>query len=156
MFWHTKLNVYLGCANKDLDGFLGPLCKFIEYCRIVALLPVIPYTKRNNWQQRYNSTILYEFAQKPQKSIQILICTAQYMYLFFISDLMLLQINLPNQLFGGRGPMRKKSPIFHRQASNHPWIDLWYSWNILLGVTAVVKLCLQSEYIQSNLELRNS
>ena len=32
----------LGCANKDLDGSLGPLCKFIEYCRIVALLPVIP------------------------------------------------------------------------------------------------------------------
>ena len=25
----------IGCANKDLDGFLGPLCKFIEYCRIV-------------------------------------------------------------------------------------------------------------------------
>ena len=33
----------LGCANKDLDGFLGPLCKFIEYCRIVALLPFIPF-----------------------------------------------------------------------------------------------------------------
>ena len=32
----------VGCANKDLVGFFGPLCKFIEYCRIVALLPVIP------------------------------------------------------------------------------------------------------------------
>ena len=31
-------------------GSFGPLRKFIEYCRIVALLPVIPY---------------YEFAQKP-------------------------------------------------------------------------------------------
>ena len=30
----------LGCANKDLDGSLGPLGKFIEYCRIAALLPV--------------------------------------------------------------------------------------------------------------------
>ena len=39
----------LGCANKDLDGFLGPLCKFIEYCRIVALLPVIPLGIMNNW-----------------------------------------------------------------------------------------------------------
>ena len=39
----------LGCANKDLDGFFGLLCKFIEYCRIVALLPVIHYTQRNNW-----------------------------------------------------------------------------------------------------------
>jgi hypothetical protein len=37
------------CANKDLDGYLGPLSKFIKYCRIVALLPVIPYTQRNNW-----------------------------------------------------------------------------------------------------------
>ena len=27
---------------------LGPLRKFIEYCRIVELLPVIPYTQRNN------------------------------------------------------------------------------------------------------------
>ena len=39
----------LGCANKDLDGFLGPLGKFIEYCRIVALLPFIPLGIRNNW-----------------------------------------------------------------------------------------------------------
>ena len=39
----------LGCANKDLDGFLGPLCKFIDYCRIVALLPVIPLGIMNNW-----------------------------------------------------------------------------------------------------------
>ena len=39
----------LGCANKDLDGFFGPLCKFIEYCRIVALLPVIPLGIMNNW-----------------------------------------------------------------------------------------------------------
>ena len=39
----------LGCANKDLDGSLGPLGKFIEYCRIVALLPVIPLGIRNNW-----------------------------------------------------------------------------------------------------------
>ena len=34
---------WLGCANKDLDGFFGPLCKFIDYCRIVALLPVIQF-----------------------------------------------------------------------------------------------------------------
>ena len=39
----------LVCANKDLDGSLGPLGKFIEYCRIVALLPVIPLGIRNNW-----------------------------------------------------------------------------------------------------------
>ena len=39
----------LGCANKNLDGFFGPLCKFIEYCRIVALLPVIPLGIMNNW-----------------------------------------------------------------------------------------------------------
>ena len=39
----------LGCANKDLDRSLGPLGKFIEYCRIVAVLPVIHYTKRNYW-----------------------------------------------------------------------------------------------------------
>ena len=39
----------LGCANKDLDGFLGSLCKFIDYCRIVALLPVIPLGIMNNW-----------------------------------------------------------------------------------------------------------
>ena len=32
----------LVCANKDLDGYLGPLGKFIEYCRITALLTVIP------------------------------------------------------------------------------------------------------------------
>ena len=35
----------LGCANKDLDGFL---CKFIEYCRIVAMLSVIHHAQRNN------------------------------------------------------------------------------------------------------------
>ena len=39
----------LGCANKDLAGYLGPLGKFIEYCRITALLPVIPLGIRNNW-----------------------------------------------------------------------------------------------------------
>ena len=39
----------LGCANKDLDGFLGSLCKFIDYCRIVAVLPVIPSGIMNNW-----------------------------------------------------------------------------------------------------------
>ena len=44
-----KQTYVLGCANKDLDGFLGPLCKFIEYCRIVALLPVISLGIRNNW-----------------------------------------------------------------------------------------------------------
>ena len=66
----------LGCATKDQDGSLRPLGKFIEYCRIVAVLPVIPYTTRNNWQHRYNSTILYEFAQRPTRFIQILICTA--------------------------------------------------------------------------------
>ena len=32
----------LGCATKDLDWFLGPLYKLIEYCRNVLLLPVIP------------------------------------------------------------------------------------------------------------------
>ena len=32
----------ISCANKDLDGYLEPLGKFIEYCRITALLPVIP------------------------------------------------------------------------------------------------------------------
>ena len=26
----------VGCANKDLDGSLRPLCKFIEYCRICS------------------------------------------------------------------------------------------------------------------------
>ena len=39
----------LGCANKDLEGYLGPLGKFIEYCRITALLTVIPLGIRNNW-----------------------------------------------------------------------------------------------------------
>ena len=39
----------IDCANKDLDGYLGPLGKFIEYCRIIALLPVIPLGIRNNW-----------------------------------------------------------------------------------------------------------
>ena len=34
----------LGCANKDLDRSLGPLGKFIEYCRIVVVLRVIPLT----------------------------------------------------------------------------------------------------------------
>ena len=44
---HLKISTaYVGCANKDLDGSLG---KFIQYCRILALLPVIPYTQRNNW-----------------------------------------------------------------------------------------------------------
>ena len=38
----------VGCV-KDLDGFFGPLCKFIDYYRIVALLPVIHYTQKNNW-----------------------------------------------------------------------------------------------------------
>ena len=41
----TWSSYILGCANKDLDGSLGPLGKFIEYCRIVALLPVILYTQ---------------------------------------------------------------------------------------------------------------
>ena len=41
-------HLQLGCANKDLDRSLGFLGKFIDYCRIVALLPVIPYTQRNN------------------------------------------------------------------------------------------------------------
>ena len=46
---HINISAYLlGCANKDLDGSLGPMGKFIEYCRIVALLPGIPYTQRNN------------------------------------------------------------------------------------------------------------
>ena len=39
---HMMLPPTIGCANKDLDGSLGPLGKFIEYCRIVELLPVIP------------------------------------------------------------------------------------------------------------------
>ena len=39
----------VGCANKDLDRSLGSLGKFIDYCRMVALLPAIPYTQRNNW-----------------------------------------------------------------------------------------------------------
>ena len=39
----------IGCANKDLDGYLGLLGKFIGYCRITALLPVIPLGIRNNW-----------------------------------------------------------------------------------------------------------
>ena len=39
----------LGCASKDLDGYLGPLGKFIEYCRITAMLPVIPLGIRNKW-----------------------------------------------------------------------------------------------------------
>ena len=39
----------ISCANKDLDGSLGPLGKFIEYCRIVAVLPVIPFGIMNNW-----------------------------------------------------------------------------------------------------------
>ena len=57
----VNLHYTLGCANKDLNGSLGPLGKFIEYCRIVALLPVIP---------RYNSTIVYGFAQRPQRFAQ--------------------------------------------------------------------------------------
>ena len=35
-----------------------PLRKFIDYCRIVELLPVIPLGIRNIWQQFYSSTIL--------------------------------------------------------------------------------------------------
>ena len=34
----------IGCANKDLDGSLWPLDKLIEYCRIVAVLPVIRHS----------------------------------------------------------------------------------------------------------------
>ena len=37
------------------QGSLGPLCKFIEYCRIIELIPVIPLGIRNNWQQFYNT-----------------------------------------------------------------------------------------------------
>jgi hypothetical protein len=43
------LTYRVGCENKDLDGYLGPLGKFIEYCRMTALLPVIPLGIRNNW-----------------------------------------------------------------------------------------------------------
>ena len=39
----------LCCANKDHDGSLGPFGKFIEYCRIVWLPPVIPLDIMNNW-----------------------------------------------------------------------------------------------------------
>jgi len=39
----------LGCENKNLDEYLGLLGKFIEYCRIPALLPVITLCIRNNW-----------------------------------------------------------------------------------------------------------
>ena len=39
----------LGCANKDLDAFLGPVRKFVEYYRIVAQLTVIPLGISNNW-----------------------------------------------------------------------------------------------------------
>ena len=45
----ATVSYILGCANKDLDGYLGPLGKFIEYCRITALLPVIPFGIRDNW-----------------------------------------------------------------------------------------------------------
>ena len=45
----TQRGPKLGCANKDLDGYLGPLGKFIEYCRITALLLVIPLGIRDNW-----------------------------------------------------------------------------------------------------------
>ena len=31
------------------SGVYVRLCKFIEYCRIPALLPVIPFGIRNNW-----------------------------------------------------------------------------------------------------------
>ena len=49
--------------------------KAIYLCsKIISTLPVIPYIQRNNWQQKCNSTILYEFAQRPKISIQILIC----------------------------------------------------------------------------------
>ena len=41
--WSENFVCILGCANKELDGYLGHFCKFIEYCRIVALLPVIPW-----------------------------------------------------------------------------------------------------------------
>ena len=53
----------LGCANKDFDGFFGPLCKFIEYCRIVALLPVIHYTQKNNC----NSATILEYSMNLHK-----------------------------------------------------------------------------------------
>ena len=43
----VNLCCLLGCANKDLFS-LGPLRKFIEYCRIVELLPVIPLSIRNS------------------------------------------------------------------------------------------------------------
>ena len=47
--FHAQYDPIVGCANKDLDGSLGPLGKFIEYCRNVALLPVIRLGKRSNW-----------------------------------------------------------------------------------------------------------
>ena len=48
MYKEFKINCYIvGCANKD--GYLGTLGKFIEYCRITALLPVIALGIRNNW-----------------------------------------------------------------------------------------------------------
>ena len=33
----------LGCANKDLDRSLGPLGKFIEYCRTGSSATVLQY-----------------------------------------------------------------------------------------------------------------
>ena len=39
----------IGFANKDLDGSLGLMGKFIGHCYISALLPVIPLGIRNNW-----------------------------------------------------------------------------------------------------------
>ena len=50
--FQTLIDFYtsaLGCANKDLGENLGPVSKFINYSRIVALLPVIPFGIRNNW-----------------------------------------------------------------------------------------------------------
>ena len=48
IFRKRGVSYKLGCAIKDLWGLWG-LWADSESCRIVALLPVIPYAQRNNW-----------------------------------------------------------------------------------------------------------
>ena len=59
-----RLLPFFACKNKDLDRSLGSLGKFIDYRRIVALLPVIPYTQKNSSMnfpkgQKYPSRSLF-------------------------------------------------------------------------------------------------
>ena len=48
---------------------MGPLGKVVKNCIIVALLPVIPYTQRNNWQILQYSMNLPKGPKDPSRSL---------------------------------------------------------------------------------------